>query len=52
MNEYKNMPAYMDAHCAGWMGWPCPRHVDQVKQQAADRGYWNGSQKREKALAR
>jgi hypothetical protein len=52
MNEYKNMPAYMDAHCAGWLSQPYPQHTDQVKQQAADRGYWDGSQKREKALAR
>jgi hypothetical protein len=52
MSEYKNRPAYMDAHCAGWLGQPCPQHTDQVKQQAADRGYWDGSKKREQALAR
>jgi hypothetical protein len=47
---FKTHPDYIDAHCAGFCGWACPQHADQVRQQAADRGYWDGSRKREKAL--
>jgi hypothetical protein len=47
---YEKMLSYADGHCAGWMGWPCPVFSNQVDQQAADRGYWEGSKKREKIL--
>lgn len=44
---YKLMPSYLDGHCAGFNGWPCPELVNQVDQQATDRGYWDGCKRRE-----
>lgn len=44
---YKLMPSYLDGHCAGFNGWPCPEPVNEVDQQAAHRGYWDGMKRRE-----
>jgi len=46
---YKTMNSYLDAHCAGFLGRPCPTYENQVDQQAADRGYWDGLKARERA---
>lgn len=44
------MPAYLDAHCAGFLGWACPVAATEVEQQAADRGYLAGTKARDAAL--
>jgi hypothetical protein len=47
---YREMPAYLDAHCAAFNGWTLPTAKTEVEQQAIDRGHWDGSKARERAL--
>ena len=48
-NPYKQMPAYLDAHCAAFNGWTIPTASNEVEQQAIDRGHWDGLQARRAA---
>lgn len=48
--QLKNSNAYVDAHCAGFNDWACPKASSEVEQQAIDRGYLDGCKAREAAL--
>jgi hypothetical protein len=47
---FKQTNAYLDAHCAAFNGWSLPIAKNEFEQQAIDRGHWDGSQARERAL--
>ena len=49
--SFKNLPAYLDAHCAAFNGWALPTASNEFEQQAIDRGHWDGLQARDAALA-
>jgi hypothetical protein len=46
----KQTGAYLDAHCAAFNGWSLPVAKNEFEQQAIDRGRWDGSKARERAL--
>ena len=46
----KQTGAYLDAHCAAFNGWSLPVAKNEFEQQAIDRGHWDGSKARERAL--
>ena len=48
-DQLKQMPAYLDAHCAAFNGWTLPVAKNEVEQQAIDRGLWDGLQARARA---
>ena len=48
---YRRIPAYLDAHCAGFNGVACPVAKNDVEQQAIDRGYWDGLRARERVVS-
>jgi hypothetical protein len=48
-DTYKKVPAYLDAHCAAFLGRPEPKAKNAVEQQAIDRGTWDGRHARAKA---
>jgi hypothetical protein len=51
--QIKQTHAYMDAHCAAFMGRMenAPVAKNGYEQQCIDRGLWDGSKAREHALA-
>jgi hypothetical protein len=41
---------YQNGHCAGFCGWPADENRGGYAQCEYDRGYWDGSKARERAL--
>jgi hypothetical protein len=52
MNTTKQDGNYLDGHCAGFNGWKCDENRGGYAQCQYDRGYWDGSKARERALAK
>lgn len=48
--SFKQTGAYLDAHCAAFNGWALPVAKNGFEQQCIDRGHWDGSKARERAL--